>query len=287
MTELCLFPGQGSQAPGMGEALFARYPHLTDSASDCLGFDVKDKCMNSSASELSKTQVTQPLLYVVGALSYLKHVEETGVVPDYLAGHSLGEYVALFAAGCFDFISGLEIVAERGRLMSEVSGGIMFAVLGLPADAIVRQLDKLNFDQLTIANYNEYTQTVIAGYCENPRLLQEELIAAGAANVVQLNVSACFHTHFMKPTAEKLAQFLNRYRLSQPKIKVIANLTGMAYRKEDNVAEMLVKQVYSPVLWLQSMEAVLPKVESWQELGSGTVLTGIVTRIQDAMASTA
>ncbi|WP_428239491.1 ACP S-malonyltransferase [Gynuella sp.] len=221
----------------------------------------------------------------MSALSYLRHVEETGVVPEYLAGHSLGEYVALFAAGCFDFMSGLEIVAERGRLMSEVSGGSMFAIVGLLPEDIIDQLNRLAFDQLTIANYNDHSQTVIAGYCQDSQKLQDSLCAAGAKHVIPLKVSACFHTHYMKSTAEQLAAFLSRYRLSSPRIKVIANLTGQPYKPSDDVADMLVKQVYSPVLWLQSMEYVLPKAESWSELGPGKVLTGIVTRIQNSLTS--
>jgi malonyl CoA-acyl carrier protein transacylase len=283
MTNLCIFPGQGSQTPGMGKALFNRYPHLARNASDCLGYDIREKCLSAATTELAETRITQPLLYVVSALSYLSHVEDTGSVPEYLAGHSVGEYTALFAAGCFDFISGLEIVAERGQLMSEVSGGVMFAVLGLTPEEIVQHLNKLSYDQLTITNYNGYAQTVIAGYCDDTNKLQKNLFSAGADNVIQLKVSGCFHTHHMKSAAEKLASFLSRYRLSAPKIEVIANLTGRPYLKNDDVAAILVKQVYSPVLWLQSMEYILPKIDSWKEIGPGGVLTGIVSNIENTL----
>lgn len=282
MARLCMFPGQGAQCKGMGEGLFTQFPHLVEASSDLLGYDVEQLCLNASAEDLSKTQITQPLLYVVNALSYLKHVEETGVVPDYLAGHSLGEYSALFAAGCFDFFTGLELVKERGRLMSAVTGGSMYAIIGIPSEDAVAVLAANGHDELTIANYNSYLQTVIGGYSDDDEALKESFLKAGAAAVVKLNVSACFHTLHMRDAADQYHRFLTKYRFSSPKIPVIANVTGLPYQPNDDIPSMLVKQIYSPVLWLQSMQYLLPMIDDqWAEVGPGRVLSNLMLQISE------
>lgn len=281
MTRLCMFPGQGSQFKGMGEDVFTCYPHLVSAASEVLDYDVKDMCLRSSPEQLSNTAVTQPLLYVVNALSYLRHVETTGIVPEYLAGHSLGEYAALFAAGSFDFITGLNLVAERGRLMSRIKGGAMYAIIGISSEDVVGVLAAEKNGELTIANYNSHTQTVIAGIIDNGDHLTEQFYAAGATSVVKLGVSACFHTLHMRDIADQYRQYLKRYRFSEPKIPVISNLTAHPYQPDDDIEDILVKQIYSPVLWLQSMEYLLPKVKGeWVEVGPGKVLSNLVGHIE-------
>lgn len=288
MKKLCMFPGQGSQYVGMGEQLFQRYPHLTRAASEVLGYDIAEKCLNATPLTLSQTDITQPLLYVVSTLSYLSHVEETGIVPDYLAGHSLGEYAALFAAGSFDFITGLELVKERGRLMAAENGGNMYAVLGISAQDVVSALADGGITQLTVANYNGYSQTVIAGYDDDYKRLQNACEAAGAASVIPLKVSACFHTQHMRKIAEKFKDFLSRYRLSTPKIPVIANLTAHPYQPDDDMKNILCQQIYSPVLWLQTMEYLLPIVnEQWVEVGPGDVLSKIARQTFGQLTSVA
>lgn len=282
MKKLCIFPGQGSQHVGMGESLFKRYPHLVSAASDVLGYNVAEKCLCATWKELSQTDVTQPLLYIVSTLSYLAHVEETGVVPDFLAGHSLGEYTALFAAGSFDYITGLKLVKERGRLMAEEKGGKMFAVLGISAQDVVSVLAKSGLSELTIANYNGYTQTVIAGYHDDYAALEKEFSAAGADSVIPLKVSACFHTQHMRVVADKFKAYLTNYRLSSPKISVVANFTAQPY-KGDDVQDILCQQIYSPVLWLQSMQYLLPIVkDSWVEVGPGDVLSKLLANQSSA-----
>ena len=165
-----VFPGQGSQARGMGKDLFSAFPNEINAANQILGYPIDKLCLEDSQDQLNKTNYTQPALYVVNALSFLKKMQETGTKPDYVAGHSLGEYNALFAAGVFDFETGLRLVQKRGELMSQANGGGMAATVGLKHDNIETLLQKGNLETVSIANYNSYTQIVISG----PKELQSK-----------------------------------------------------------------------------------------------------------------
>jgi len=160
-----VFPGQGAQSKGMGKDLFAAYPEQTDKASEILGYSIRELCVDDPDNRLNQTQYTQPALYVVNALG-LRQMQESGAVPadiDVLAGHSLGEYNALLAAGVFDFETGLRLVVERGRLMSQAAGGGMAAVVGLGADALRAALDEAGLQSVDLANFNTPSQIVISG----------------------------------------------------------------------------------------------------------------------------
>src|SRR5437762_401122 len=158
-----LFPGQGSQRKGMGNTLFDEFKEAIASADEILGYSIKELCLHDPHQQLGKTQFTQPALYVVNALSYLKKMKETGQAPDYVAGHSLGEYSALFAAGAFDFETGLRLVKKRGELMSQAIGGGMAAVIGFTLEQVDQVLKECGLTGIDIANYNTPTQIVIAG----------------------------------------------------------------------------------------------------------------------------
>ncbi len=162
-----IFPGQGSQVKGMGGNLFNEFRELTAQADDILGYSIKELCMEDPNSTLGQTQYTQPALFVVSALSYLKRIKETGRKPDFVAGHSLGEYNALFAAGAFDFETGLKLVKKRGELMSLATGGSMAVVLGITEENIVEVLEQNGLYSIDIANVNSPYQVAISGLKED------------------------------------------------------------------------------------------------------------------------
>lgn len=160
---IIIFPGQGSQIKGMGEELFDQYEELTNRADNILGYSIKDLCLYDHQKQLHLTRYTQPALYVVNALSYFKYLE-AGKKPDFLLGHSLGEYNALLAAGVFDFETGLRLVKKRGELMGQVVGGGMAAIIGLKKEEIQAGLDKNDLNDIDIANYNSEEQLIISGW---------------------------------------------------------------------------------------------------------------------------
>ena len=172
---LVVFPGQGSQFKGMGRALFEKFPREVAEASAILGYDIEALCTVDPDRRLHLTQYTQPAIYIVNALSWLDKKDSFAEV-DYLMGHSLGEYNALYAAGAFDFVTGLKLVKERGRLMSEANGGGMLAVLGMPADQLQEFLVRHALSQVEIANYNTAIQLVLSGEKEQ---LNQDLTLLG------------------------------------------------------------------------------------------------------------
>jgi trans-AT polyketide synthase/acyltransferase/oxidoreductase domain-containing protein len=289
MLDVCVFPGQGSQFQGMGRELFDRHPAEVEEASDSLGYDLRELCLNDPERKLGQTRYTQPALFTVNTLHYLDRLDRIGKAPDVVAGHSLGEYNALLAAGVFDFATGLRLVAERGRLMSEVSGGGMAAVLGLKPRPLERAIagKELADAGIDIANYNSYDQIVLAGRREALDQAAPVLERAGARTVLPLNVSAPFHSRYMQLTAKAFRGFLSGVTLRPPQVAVIANCDAMPYRN-DLVADTLVRQIASPVRWVECMEYIFRMGPAeFTELGPGTVLTKLIGQIraQSAFAS--
>ncbi|MGB8956713.1 MAG: ACP S-malonyltransferase, partial [Tumebacillaceae bacterium] len=274
------FPGQGSQKVGMGDTLFDEFADLTSRADAVLGYSIKDLCLNDPETVLSKTQYTQPALYVVNALSYLKKVQETGSTPDFLAGHSLGEYNALFAAGAYDFETGLKLVKKRGELMSQAFGGGMAAVLGFTREQVEQVLQQNGLSNIDIANYNSPTQVVIAGLKEDVRHAQPYFEAAGVKHFVHLNVSGAFHSRYMADAARSFAEHLNAFELSPLKIPVISNVDARPYHPNET-KQNLVRQITSQVNWNDSIRYLLGLGDTEiTEIGPGNVLSKLVTTIQ-------
>ncbi len=273
-----VFPGQGSQAKGMGGDLFSEFPDLVQKANDILGYSITSLCLEGPAN-LNITSFTQPALFVVSALTYLKKAKETGNKPNYVAGHSLGEYSALFAAGVFDFETGLKLVQKRGALMAEASGGKMAAVVGLKSDDVQAVLQKNNLSTLNIANYNTFTQNVISGPMNDIEHAKPIFEAAGAM-FIPLNVSGAFHSPLMEPAKQQFANFLNQFSFSTPTIPVIANVNAKPYENSE-IQMNLANQITSPVCWTRTIEFLINKGESsFEEIGPGNVLTGLIKRIQ-------
>lgn len=275
-----VFPGQGSQKKGMGGDIFDAYKDLTQKADSILGYSIKDLCLNDLNNTLGQTQYTQPALYVVDALSHLRKIEETGKEPDYVAGHSLGEYVALFAAGIFDFETGLKLVKYRGQMMAEAKGGAMAAIIGLKSAQIAQVLQDNNLNTIDIANLNASTQIVISGLKQDIETAKPVFEKIPGAMVFPLSVSGAFHSRYMKAAAESFSGFIDQFTFSSPKVSVIANVNAQPYTK-DVVKENLYRQIFSAVRWYDTIKYMLEKgVDSFDELGPGNVLARLVQKIQ-------
>ena len=266
-----IFPGQGSQFRGMGKDLFPLFPEKVRQASEILGYSVEDLCVNDSQGLLSQTQYTQPALFVVNALHHYRQREQNATsTPDFFAGHSLGEYNALLAAGVFSFETGVRLVQKRGELMGKASGGGMAAVLGVPAGEVRALLDEHGLAGIDIANFNTPTQTVIAGD-------KEALIAAAGLfsrlnlRCVTLNVSAPFHSRHMQPAHVEFADFLRQFSFAAPEVTVIANATARPY-DASRIAETLASQIATPVQWVDSIRYVMGKGDiEFHEVGASVL----------------
>ncbi len=276
-----VFPGQGSQRVGMGAALFDAWPEHVATADAVLGTSLARLCLEDPERRLGRTEWTQPALFAVGALSHLARLRETGRKPDFLAGHSLGEYCALFAAGAFDFRTGMELTRRRGELMAAAGdgSGAMAAVIGLSAEAVEAALTR-TADTLDLANINGPTQVVVSGPAAALEAAEPAFRAAGASRVVRLPVSAAFHSRQMADAAAEFARFLAGYSLADPRTPVIANATARPY-PPGGVAAGLVAQITGRVRWTDSVAHLLNEgVTEFQECGPGRVLTMLIEEIR-------
>jgi trans-AT polyketide synthase/acyltransferase/oxidoreductase domain-containing protein len=274
MKKVILFPGQGSQYKGMGKGLFSKYAHQTKIASDILGYDLEDLCVRDPNRQLSQTAFTQPALFVVNHFFY----QEQNQHPDFLIGHSLGEYNALLAAGVFDFETGIKLVQMRGKLMAAASGGGMAAVLGLDIAEVKEMLNKEQYRGVDIANYNTPTQVVLSGQQKDIDLIVKDF-SEQQIRIIPLNVSAPFHSQYMKPAAEKYASFIKGFSFRPIKIPIIANTTARPY-PEGQVATILSNQIVSSVQWVDSIRYLMGQgVSDYKEIGRG-ILTRMVNEIR-------
>lgn len=278
-----MFPGQGSQSKGMGGALFDEFSDLTRKADGILGYSIKELCLEDPRNELNNTQFTQPALYVVNALSYFKKIETDGK-PDFLAGHSLGEFDALMAAEVFDFETGLKLVKKRGELMSQVSNGAMAAVLNASKEDIERILEENGLTHIGLANYNTPSQIVISGLAEEIAKAQP-LFQQGKMRYYPLNTSGAFHSKFMQPAKEKFGKYLKTFKLSNPKIPVVANVSARPY-ENGKILDSLSSQIASTVRWSESVQYLMAlaadrdETMEFVEIGHGDVLTRLVQTIK-------
>jgi trans-AT polyketide synthase, acyltransferase and oxidoreductase domains len=270
-----LFPGQGSQARGMGRELFDRYPDHVERAESVLGYSVRRACLEATGLDepnLRQTQYVQPLLYVVNALNELDRRREGLPGPDYLAGHSLGEYNALLAAECFDFETGLRLVRERGRLMGQADGGGMLAVVGAEVADVTALLERAGLVDVDVANWNSAEQLVLSGTKEALAAATTVLTDTGLGRCVPLQVSAAFHSRHMSAAAEEFRAVLDAVMFADPRIPVIANVTARPY-EPGTVAQLLAEQIRKPVRWWESLSLLIERgVRNAVEVGPGTVL---------------
>lgn len=273
-----LFPGQGSQHKGMGETLFDRFEAITSRADAVLGYSIKELCVEDPRRELKITSFTQPALYVVNALSWYDYREQNPV-PDYLAGHSLGEYNALLAAGVFDFETGLRLVQKRSELMHHAAGGAMAAVINTDEAKIVDLLQTSGLANIDIANYNAPSQIVISGLASE---IQEavDIFTRHRIIAIRLNVSGAFHSRFMQAARDEFESFLQAFQFNEPSVPVIANVHARPYAP-GTIAANLADQITQAVQWTDTIRFLMGQGEmNFKELGPGRVLTDLAKRIQ-------
>ncbi len=275
-----VFPGQGSQKKGMGEGLFEEFQDLTAKADAILGYSIKELCLEDPNNQLTQTQFTQPALYTVNAFTFLKKIKDADKKPDYVAGHSLGEYNAMFAGGAFDFETGLRLVQKRGQLMSQASGGGMAAVIGLDEDKINGIIETNGFKAISVANLNSPSQIVISGLKDDIEKARTVFEEAGAKMYIPLKVSAAFHSPYMEPAKNEFAEFINGFEFSELTIPVISNVHGRPYKQSD-VKKNLIEQITHSVRWTESIRYLWGKGEmEFEEIGPGNVLSGLIRKIQ-------
>ncbi len=273
------FPGQGSQASGMGWLLFDEFKELTAQCDNILGYSIKDLCAKNGNINLHQTQFTQPALYIVNALSYLKKLKETGKKPNFVLGHSLGEYNALFAAEVFDFETGLKLVKKRGELMSRAMGGGMAAVIGLNQEQVGNILKQNKLENISIANYNSPSQIVISGPNQDISRVNSFFEASGG-RYIPLNVSGAFHSRYMNNAKKEFEEFISAFTFSKLTIPVISNISARPYKSED-VKKNLVDQITHPVKWTESIRYLMGCGEmEFEEIGPGNILKRLIQSIQ-------
>ena len=272
-----LFPGQGSQHVGMGAGLFKRYPELVAQANQSLEYDIESLCLTDPKGVLNQTLYTQPALFVVNALYHHAYQDSGGLPAIAVAGHSLGEYNALVVAGALDFAAGLRLVQRRAALMNDVVGGAMAAVLGMREDRLREVLDAAGLSVVDLANFNAPGQIVISGR-EKDIVASEAPLTMAGARWVRLQVSGAFHSRWMEPLAEKLAEAIQSETLKGAIIPVISNVTAQPYAAFDGPpASLLAQQLFRPVRWSQTierLEADRPAV--FVELGPGSTLSRLL-----------
>ncbi|MDQ1211523.1 ACP S-malonyltransferase [Pantoea anthophila] len=296
MTQIAfVFPGQGSQTVGMLAELAATYPQVEETfreASDALGYDLWQLVSQGPAEELNKTWQTQPALLAASVAIYRVWQAQGGVKPVLMAGHSLGEYSALVCAGVLNFADAVKLVELRGKLMQEAvpeGTGAMQAIIGLD-DAAIRQAceESAQGQVVSPVNFNSPGQVVIAGNKEAVERAGAACKAAGAKRALPLPVSVPSHCALMKPAADKLAVALEGITFNPPAVPVINNVDVKAESDASAIRHALVRQLYSPVRWTESVEAMAAQgVTHLLEMGPGKVLTGLTKRIVDTLTAAA
>ncbi|MEN4830588.1 ACP S-malonyltransferase [Pantoea vagans] len=296
MTQFAfVFPGQGSQTVGMLTELAATYPLVEETfreASDALGYDLWQLVSQGPAEELNKTWQTQPALLAASVAIYRVWQQQGGEQPVLMAGHSLGEYSALVCAGVLNFADAVKLVELRGKLMQEAvpeGTGAMQAIIGLDDAAIRKACEESAQGQVVSpVNFNSPGQVVIAGNKEAVERAGAACKAAGAKRALPLPVSVPSHCALMKPAADKLAVALESITFNTPAVPVINNVDVKAETDAAAIRHALVRQLYSPVRWTESVEAMAAQgVTQLLEMGPGKVLTGLTKRIVDTLTAAA
>lgn len=288
-----VFPGQGSQHAGMGKDLVDNFPvarRVFEEANDSLGFDLASLCYNGPDEELQLTTNTQPAILTVSVAALRVIEQETGLVPAYVAGHSLGEYSALVAAGALGFDDAVRTVRQRGAFMQEavpVGIGAMAAIIGLDAGILGELcLEAARGDVVSPANFNSPGQVVIAGHASAVARAIELAKAKGAKRALPLPVSAPFHCSLMASAGERLMEVLEGIAVNPPSVPVVTNVEAAPNSDAARIKDLLVAQVSAPVRWEESVQKMVDLgVDRFIEIGPGKVLAGLVKRIAKGAAA--
>ncbi|WP_223588557.1 ACP S-malonyltransferase [Neobacillus bataviensis] len=282
-----VFPGQGSQVVGMGQKLANEHPEVMDyfkKADERLQSSLSSLIFEGPQEELTKTTNAQPALLTT-SIALLNFFQKSGIQADFVAGHSLGEYTALVAAGALTFEEGVYAVRKRGEYMEKAvpnGEGTMAAVLGLDREKlaeVTKAVDDSGFP-VSLANLNCPGQIVISGSSKGVELAGEKAKQAGAKRVIPLEVSGPFHSSLMKPASSELRAVLDSLNMKNAEIPVVANVSADVMSDSAEIKEKLIEQLYSPVLWEDSVEKMIELgVDTFIEIGPGKVLSGLIKKI--------
>ena len=286
-----VFPGQGSQFPGMGKDLYetnSEAKAMFDKANEILGFDIADIMFNGTDEDLKQTKVTQPAVFLYSVALAKSMGEE--FKPEMTAGHSLGEFSALVAAGALSFEEGLKLVAARASAMQkacEITPSTMAAVLNLSDERVEEICAEVKEGIVVAANYNCPGQVVISGEEAAIDAACQKLLEAGAKRALKLKVGGAFHSPLMEPAREELAAAIEKAEFMTPKCPIYQNVTAQAETNPDIIKENLVAQLTAPVRWTQSvMNMINDGATSFTEVGPGSVLQGLVKKINNSVEIT-
>ncbi len=284
-----VYSGQGAQYPGMGQELYEEYEVVRDvfeEASTALEMDVAALCFEEN-DKLNKTTYTQPAILTLSvAIDAL--LKEKGIQPEMVAGLSLGEYSAFVKAEVLDFKTAVKLVKKRGQYMTDAvptGKGAMSAVMGLDRDTIIEACDEASeLGVVSPANYNMPGQIAIAGIKEAVEKAGELLLEKGAKRVVPLQVSGPFHTTLLAPAAEQLAKAIKQVTIKDPLLPIVSNTTAKVFSSKEEIAEVMVKQVMSPVYWEDSIKKMIDMgVDTFIEVGPGKTLSSFIKKIDKSV----
>ncbi len=279
-----LFPGQGAQAVGMGKdvaEVSVAAKHVYETADEVLGKSVSTLCFEGPEDSLKETVNTQPCI-VTTSIALLEALrEKLNITPDYVAGHSLGEYCAMYTAGVMDLETTLKAIQKRADLMSETKGGSMAAVLNASEEQLQAGLSEgSKVGYVDVANYNSPAQVVITGADDAVKATSDYLLANGVRRVVPLAVSGAFHSKFMENAGNEFASFVSDLELNNAKLPVITNVDALPTTNSDDFREKMPKQIYSSVHWTQTIQRMIEDgVDTFVEIGPGKVLAGLNKKI--------
>lgn len=286
MALAIVFPGQGSQYPGMGLDFYnsnEKAKFIFDKADKFFGGGLLDVMFKGTEEDLKKTDFTQPAIFTMSVAIY-EAIKENLEKPLFFAGHSLGEYSAFFAAGAFDLETGIKLVKLRGTLMQQASEKVksgMAAVLGLELDKIEQLCEKSkNYGHISVANFNCPGQIIISGEISAIDAAEQIAKELGAKRYIKLSVAGAFHSDLMQPAADCFKEKINEFIIKDIETPVVVNYTAKEIKKSSEIKEAMTNQITSPVRWTESIEYISSKsVDKYIEIGPGSVLSGLIKKI--------